>query len=178
MKIVMICGILDNARKTPIWTNLTTAFEREYASPAFVERTSYHFYMRSRMREFRDDIVARHDTGEPILLCGHSAGGAIAFAVANALRRSSVVGVVTIFSPLSMPIDFLRILEVGVPDVPLVSFGAKRDVIVPYFFTGHHRSVAHKNLPTDHQEGLIDDPRVARIIARYARRHIPKPGSS
>jgi len=178
VKIVMICGILDDARKTPIWTNLSGAFEREYASPTFVERTWYHFYMRTLMREFRDEIVAKHDTGEPILLCGHSAGGAIAFAVANALRKSSVVGVVTIFSPLSMPIDFLRMLDVPVPDVPIVSFGARHDIIVPYFFTGHRQSVAHRILPTDHQEGLIDDPRVARIIARYAHRHIPKPGSS
>jgi len=177
VKIVLICGILDDARKTPIWTNLSEAFEGEYGPKPSVERLWYHFYMRSVMREFRDDIVARHDTGEPILLCGHSAGGAIAFAVANGLRRSTVVGVVTIFSPLSMPIDFLRMLDVPVPDVPIVSFGARHDIIVPYPFTRHPTSVAHKILPTDHQEGLIADPRISRIIARYAHRHIPKPGS-
>lgn len=177
MKVVLICGILDDRRKSPMWTHLSNAFGEAYGTICSVERRWYHFYSRTRMREFRDSIVAAHDTGEPILLCGHSAGGAIAFDVANRLVSSRAVGIVTIFSPLSTPIDFLTILDVPVPEVPIVSFGARGDFIVPYPFTSHRRSVAHKLLPTDHQEGLIADPRVSRIIARFSARYI-RPGSS
>lgn len=177
MKIILICGILDDPRKTPMWTHLAHAFSAQYGAECVIERMWYHFYSRALMRAFRDRIVAKHDTGEPLLLCGHSAGGAIAFDVARKLQKSPVLGIVTIFSPLSLPVDFLTMLEVPIPSVPIVAFGARRDFIVPHPFTRHQRAVAHKLLPTDHQEGLIGDPRVASIIARYSARFI-RPGSS
>jgi pimeloyl-ACP methyl ester carboxylesterase len=155
-----------------MWNHLAHAFGREFGGECAVERERYHFYSRSLMRAFRDRIVAKHDTGVPLILCGHSAGGAIAFDVANRLQKSTVMGIVTIFSPLSFPIDFLTMLNVVLPKVPIVSFGARHDFIVPHPFTSHRNAIAHRLLPTDHQEGLISDPRVANIIARYSARYL------
>jgi pimeloyl-ACP methyl ester carboxylesterase len=177
VKVVLICGILDEPRKSPMWEHLSRAFTRQYGGPVFVERVWYHFYLRARMRDFCGEIVRRHDTGEPIVLCGHSAGGAIALAAVSAFRRTPVVGVVAVFSPLRAPYDYLSVCGIDVPAVPLVTFGARTDIIVPHPFTRHRYSLAHKIVPTDHQEGLINDPRVANIIARFSARHIP-PGSS
>ena len=180
MRIVMPCGILDDDSKTPMWVNLSKAFADEYGIRASVERAQYHFTDQERMLEFRDYLVTKYDTGEPVMFVGHSMGGIIACAAAARMVRSRVIGIVTIHAPHTYVFGyFVHVLGAYVPrGIPIVSFGAREDWVVPRLFARHPRAIFHRTLPRGHHGGLIDEPRFARIIARYAKRYIRETGSS
>jgi len=177
VNVIFMVGILDMPYKVPMWQHL----EREFRSvfqvhAAVVEHAFYLPWEYEKMRTYAEQVRLAHDTGDDVLIVGHSMGGVLACGIASRFTKSRVRGVVTIFSPHTyLGGKFTRALGAEMITAPLVSFGAKWDVWVPYG-TRHEKSREHMELDTDHVIGLMRNPQWARIIAQLAHKHCSGPG--
>ncbi len=155
-----------------MWEHLGAAFVHAFpGSDNAVEREFYLPWQTDAMRTYAERILIKHDSGEELLLVGHSMGGVIACAIAPRFAHSKVRGIVTIFSPhMYLGGHFSRALGAGKVRIPLISFEAAWDAWVPYG-TRHPQSREHTLLETDHVFGLIRNAAWATQIAGVAKRH-------
>ncbi len=157
-----------------MWANMHTSFTDTFSAPVHVERRWYFpgdFITKWR---FVSDIVREYDRPGRLLIGGHSFGGILACAVAARMRRADVVGVITVFSPHLMCWGAGSLmLGAHVPyGIPVVSFGATNDDIVYEAYTEYPQARAHVRVDTDHEGGLLTDPRIARGIAMKSREYL------
>ena len=176
MKIVFLVGILDFSYKLPLWRRLETEFRVYFPHATYVlEREFYSPFQKEKILAYGKRILKTHDTGEELLLVGHSMGGVLADAIAPRFTKSRVRGIVTIFSPHEYRDgEFARMLGVGTSSIPLVSFAAAWDLLVPSG-SRHPRTLEHRVLRTDHTYGLIFSSRWAKEIAEVAAKHFARP---
>lgn len=175
MRIIGIVGIEWDPSIGAMWQHIGCAFKAHYPeSEMYVEETLYSLWNIQKMKELVDHIVQKHDTGEDVLLVGHSMGGVLACAAASRFKKSVVRGVVTIFSPHGVCLGiFPRLLGTEELKVPVVSFGAWYDHLVPWG-TEHPQSCSHTRLWTDHYQELYQNKELARQIADVASATINK----
>lgn len=168
MKVLFITGIFDAFERDG---NMWGVLRREFASslPGSESVVAHRFFapwQGKKMRSFGEDTLKEHDTGEDLILVGHSLGGLLACAIAPRFTRSKIVCVVTLSTPHR--IGFFRRM-LGVPPalaVPVLSFGSLFDVFVPAVLTRHEKAILHQNLFSGHIVGLFGNPGPARRIAR------------
>lgn len=174
MKIIMIAGTwYSPGGYAQIWGNLMPALQDRYPDATFVYKHAwYQPWDVKKILSVGEQTVLEEDTGEDILLLGHSMGGVTACGIASQFKKSRVRGVATIFSPHTMGwwlpfLNFKEILypEAPAPQVPVISFGGWFDPLVWFFFTRHPQSVRHTMLLSDHRFMLAWDKRVASLIA-------------
>lgn len=167
MRLVAIGGILDSDFNQGMWVNVGNALREYYpALTVSAQRTWYWPWQFAEMRRLIDHIVATYDTGEDLILAGHSLGGVLMCAAAPRFKKSRVVGVVTLFAPHTYLFGiFSKMLGCTPLTVPVVSFKAWFDLMSPWG-TRHAQSVRHTRLLTDHQFGLVKNKKLAATIAQ------------
>jgi pimeloyl-ACP methyl ester carboxylesterase len=178
MKIVLIAGTWYREDVyLSIWGNIQSALKYQYPEASFVcKQAVYHLWNLDIMKSLGNSIVAEEDTGEDILLLGHSMGGIIACGIASKFKKSRVVGVVTIFSPHMLGkvipgLDYTRILfgkREKIP-APVISFGGAIDPLVWSMFTAHPNALHHEILWSDHRFLLGSSQEVSDRIANVVR---------
>ena len=173
MRIICIEG-LWHEETHPVWINLEIAFRREFAPEEFVIERERNLRLRERKRihEYADRIVETHNDGEELLLVGHSFGGIVACMIAGRFTRSRVLGTATIFSPHRLPSIFVGPRRDRQPLVPIISFGGRRDYVVPRFLTEHPHAGKHILLPVDHWKDIAADIRYAELIANETKEFV------
>lgn len=180
MRIVAISGILDYPDRYAMWNHWKRAFTRVYPNATFVaEHQFYHFYNVRFMRAFAAEIVGRHDTGESLLLVGHSMGGLIALRVAAQCKKSLVCGVVTVFTPHRLYGGLFRLANRAPrlrKDIPVVSIEASGDTTV-WHGARYHKQYPHEIIHSNHWRDLVRYPDYADEIARIAHKYIKEPGT-
>ena len=165
MRILGINGVWCHTN--PIWNTLVPAFKEKFPDAQFVIEEDSGCWPTEvrRMRKFVDHLYDKYDDGVDALLVGHSMGGIYASALANRFQRSTVRGVVTIFSPHSfLGGVFPLVLGVTPLKAPIVSFRATRDMLV-WWGTKHRQSIAHTDLSCDHFVQLSRSKELAEKIA-------------
>jgi alpha-beta hydrolase superfamily lysophospholipase len=181
MKIVFIAGTwYKKGAYLPIWGNVSRALRAHYPDATFVYKQAwYHLWELEKMKALSDSIVAEEDTGEDILLVGHSMGGIMACGIAKQFKQSRVLGIVTIFSPHELGkylprLDFYKKIYGGVsdPQVPIISFGGYLDPLVWWWRSRHPRSMHHVNFLSDHRFLLGWRKHIAETIASITREYI------
>lgn len=173
MRIIGINGVWCN--DNPIWNTLRPAFLEQLPGSEFVveEEKDCWPYEIDRLLQFGRNIVKRHDTGEDMLLVGHSMGGVTACAIADQFQHSRICGIVTIYSPHSTYLGvFTLLLQASqMLRVPIVTFGAWKDELLWFGWgTSHPQSKAHTLLKSDHYLDLVQKPAIAATIARESKR--------
>lgn len=174
MRIIGIVGIMDDDYSARMWDHLGPALQAHYPGATVeVARADYQFWQASAMRAFALRIAAAHDSGEDVLLVGHSMGGIVAAAAATRFRKSRVVGVVTLFAPHRFLRGvFSKMLRCEALDgIPIVTFGAWIDILSAWG-NRHQDSLCHTRLLTDHHHGLVKSRRLADKIAATVVAHI------
>ncbi len=166
MRFLGINGILcfDN----PVLQQVSTALSRlvPFTQVQITEETGMHFHQVSRFVRYRDWLSSEFDDGVPTLLVGHSLGGVIACSVSRTLKRTKVVGIVTINAPHRY-IGYSRVLDaVGDLPAPIVTFQGKRDRVV-FWGTKHPQSQLHTVLDVDHYRDIGNYPHHAKAIAEH-----------
>jgi len=158
-----------DARKMKMWDGAQTAFGEVYPDARFETYFDYYHILESKiMRNLVRTLVERNDTGDDVLLLGHSMGGVIAHAMATHFVRSRVRGIVTVFSPHTyLWGQFGKQLEAQpISDAtPFITFEGTLDWLVPFGTAWHPQTWKHVRLVTDHQEGLMTDQRLWNTIA-------------
>lgn len=173
MLIIGINGVWCN--QNPIWNTLRPAFLKQLPDSAFVveEEKDCWPYEIGRLQQFGRDIVERHDTGEDMLLVGHSMGGVTACAIADQFQRSRIRGIVTIYSPHGAYLGIFSLLlqATQILRVPIVTFGAWKDELLWLGLgTSHPQSKGHTVLKSNHYLDLVQNPAIAETIARESTR--------
>ena len=177
VKVIFMVGILDMPYKDPMWQHLEQEFKKVFPiDEAVVEHLFYLPWEFEKIRVYAKHVRFSHDTGDDVLIVGHSMGGVLACGIAPQFSKSRVRGVVTIFSPHTYMGGRFS-LEFGAVNIaaPIVSFAATWDAWVPYG-ARHEKSREHVELKTDHVFGLVQNPQWSRIIARIAHKHCSGPG--
>ncbi|MEK9182065.1 MAG: hypothetical protein AAB781_00545 [Patescibacteria group bacterium] len=172
MKIIGIAGILEFPKKSEgrLWMNFRNAFNRHIPDAEFVVEKLFYFpWQKTKILNFSESIINKYDTGEDIIFVGYSFGGIIATAISERFKMSHVRMIVTVMTPHKIKI-FSRMLGYSkeVP-VPIISFGALFDIIVPCFITKHPRSRLHIQLLSDHLILFLFSCRPAERIARVTK---------
>lgn len=163
-RIVCLVGILDSAKlktpakgMTPMWKQIRRASKNEFPESYFASTRCYYWhYGKAKVEEYKQRILRMYDKeGDKILLVGQSMGGLHACDLAGQFKKAKVVGVVTINTPHnSWYGGFSRYFGGNKKlSVPVVSFGATRDWLVP-FGTQHPQAIVHRMFDADHQEDL------------------------
>ncbi len=164
MKIVMINGI----RTDPLfmWDEFRTEFERVLPGAKFVVETEPNCLLREigRFRSFTRRTVERHDTGEDLLLVGHSLGGVLACAMEPLFKKSKVIGIATIHSPHQYFFGICsRVFHAGTVCAPVISFQGLHDWLV-WWGTKHPQARRHVRNHADHFNDLWEYSENARMI--------------
>ncbi len=175
MKFILFAGTWyrgDHYEK--IWANLVFALKERYPGATFVYKHAwYQPWDIEKIQSLGERAVLDEDTGEDVVLLGHSMGGVNACGIAGQFKRSRVRGIVTIFSPHTMGgwllpfLNFARMVypNVPAPRAPIISFGGWFDPLVWFFFTRHPNAVHHVNVISDHHYMLGLNKGVASSIA-------------
>ena len=171
MQIVGIVGMLDIAPAgVPFWKRFESAFKKEFPEASFdMERHFYFPWQRDKIRTYARAIVERFDTGEEVILVGHSWGGVIAASIACNFTKSPVRLVVTVAAPHRIKI-FYQWLGGSLEYVcaPIVSFECAFGILVPFFIARHPKASFSKVLFAGHLVSFLL-PVYAKIIAKAAR---------
>ena len=172
MKIIGIAGILEFPKKSDgrLWKKLRNAFNKHIPNAEFVFEGVFYFpWEKTKICNFSESVINKHDTGEDIILVGYSFGGIIATAIAERFKISHVRMVVTIVTPHKIKI-FSRMLGYSKEaPVPIISFGGIFDLVVPCSITKHPRSKQHIRLLSDHLILFLFSCRPAERIARVTK---------
>ena len=168
MRILCISGVWCLQHPGSMWSNIGTAFTDQFPDAELViaEEHNLHPWEFERMRRFCDHLVHAYDDGMETLLVGHSMGGIIACAIAKRFKKTRIHGIVTIFSPHTF-LGGVFPMVLSVTDdlrIPIISFGAVGDILV-WWGTRHPESRMHQMLWSTHLSSLINNSRIARIIA-------------
>lgn len=178
MRMVCISGAWVRGGQLPFWPNVQSEFHGwiPEISEMVVEALEFcHPWDYERLREFRDYLVKKYDDGKPTIFVGHSMGGVLACAVAKRLRRTRVLGIVTLFSPHRMfGGAFLRALDAqgNLGGMPIISFGAVGDLLVPFWATRHPHARRHIRVMALHRRSLEKRRRLVQKIARIVHEEI------
>lgn len=176
MVIIGLVGILTTDTKIKMWDHLGPAFLEQFKGSRFVlEQAHYNVLSMCTVRTFKDAVVAKYDTGEDVLLVGHSMGGVHACAIEPQFKKSKVVGVVTLNSPHRLLGGIFSWLAGCKPlTAPVVSFAATKDRMVPWG-AKHPQAVRHVVFCADHEYDLITNRgNMAQQIADIASAAIQK----
>jgi pimeloyl-ACP methyl ester carboxylesterase len=172
MRVIGISGLW--CYDDPVWRTVGPAFEQHFDCAFMAEEfRALHLLQINRMRRFVSQIVEKYDDGAHTLLVGHSMGGVFACAVAERMKRTSLLGIVSVFAPQRFPIPRLWSL-IGDPqtiNVPIITFCAKRDEGV-WWGSRHPRSKCHTKLECDYFKDISNDPSFAMNIARITKREL------
>ena len=166
MRILMISGI----RTAPdfLWPEFRCAFKRLAPGARFCVATEpgCDFYEIDRFNAFALKTASRYDTGEDLVLVGHSMGGVLACAIEPLLTRTRVLGITTIHSPHRFLFGaFTHLLRANRGTAPVLSFQGLHDGLV-WWGTKHPRSVRHVRNHANHFHDLWEHPENAELIAR------------
>lgn len=170
MRIVMISGILTP--KEMQWDEMRRAFRRYLPDATFSVATEPDcpIWEIDRFRAFTLKTAATIDTGEDLLLVGHSLGGVLACAIQPLLQDSRVVGIATIHSPHRFLFGvFSKILFAEDVSAPIVSFQGLHDGLV-WWGAKHPKSVVHVRNHANHFHDLWEHEENADLIARTTTR--------
>ncbi|HEY4487007.1 MAG TPA: hypothetical protein VJB70_04750 [Candidatus Paceibacterota bacterium] len=172
MKIVAIVGVLDfPGSEKYFWKPIKDEFLTCFPNSSFeVAHAFFLPWQKKKIKEFMKSVLRKYDTGEEILLIGHSLGGVVACSLVSSFTKSTIVGVVTILSPHRIKM-FYKMLNVSQENlqVPIISFGGIFDIIVPYFFSKPKYSTLHTLLTTDHLLFFLLSHAPARKIAQITK---------
>ena len=171
MKIVGIVGIIDlGLRGNRLWCNMRDALAREFPNTEFaLERRFYLPWQAQKMRAFADSIVAKHDTGEELILLGYSLGGIIACAIAPRFVRSNVRLIATVGTPHQLAFLRRMLAPTGAPyATPDITFSGVLDPVVLWFLTDVPGS-KRVSLLSDHLLCFLLSSRPAAAVARGMR---------
>lgn len=181
MKIVLIAGTWYRKKAyESIWRHLRRSLEERYPGVEIVaESVWYQPWEIEKISAFNESILKKYDTGEDLVLIGHSMGGITACGIAPKFKMSRVLCIATIFSPhtLGRWIPFLNFTKQLFPEsLPLkttmLSFGGLFDPLVWSFFTKHPKAVHHEVLPSDHRFILGWNPSLGEHIAKVIRNYV------
>lgn len=164
MRIVMISGILTDARVD--WSEFRHEFKKHLPDASFhVEiEPMCALYEVKRFRRFLARLAKKYDTGEDVLLVGHSLGGVLACALQPMLKKTRVVGIATIHSPHRFFFGICtRIFGAGAVTAPIVSFQGLYDGLV-WWGTRHPRAIRHVRNQSNHFNDLWEYPENAELI--------------
>jgi pimeloyl-ACP methyl ester carboxylesterase len=170
MRIIGIVGIWDFPPRPHIdmWNYLRLAFKEKFPDATFeVEHLWYQPWEGKKIRGFADHLVDKHDTGEELILLGHSMGGVIATSIAPRFKRSRVRVVVTVFAPHKFLFGlFSSILSntERVGSIPVLSFGARFDYLV-WWGAKYPAAEKYIKMSSDHLFCLLFSKKPAREIA-------------
>lgn len=151
MRAIIIVGVIDVRLLSKYsWVKMERALKEAFGSDTevSVEHLFYVSWQKRRIVSFASSILKKYDTGEELLLIGHSFGGLIACAIADRFRKSCVRAVVTIFSAHQFAGRALQPYPAK-PKVPVLSFSALFDWVVPWG-ARHPHAVSHEVVFTDH----------------------------
>lgn len=155
MRIVVTVGITDSgilSRK--LWEYLEEVFAVPFpGAEIIIEREWYWPWEFRKIRKYADRVVEKYDTGEDLILIGHSMGGVVACAAAPRFKKSHVKMVSTIFSPHQFLWRwFSNSIGSNLTEntaYPIVSFKAQYDPIV-LWGSEHPLAVKHTLVECDH----------------------------
>ena len=158
LDIICVSGGMTDSTTMPIWRHFPKPMRSAYPLSRFLiaELTNCSPFDAPKWQNLIYDLVQKCNAGRPVILVGHSQGGAVACCVAALANAGTVLGVVTIFTPHLM--FSLQPWLLPMPytiNVPIVSFHGTLDTHV-WCGTEHARSVAHEDLISDHM-GLAHD---------------------
>lgn len=177
MNIVLYHGIKSYRRLNPL-PHLVQSFQDAYLRAHILpEKYDYDFWDIAKMRKIIDAGVEKYDTGEPIILGGHSMGGLFACAMAHRFVRSPVLGVVTIFTPhRSYRRQFSTLLDADRDlKVPVVTFSAQYDRLVRARSSTRDGAINIAPFPISHVAELVASRRWTDEIARITKKYIREP---
>lgn len=164
MMVIQVSGLWTY--KCPIWPNIRKAYEKYLPAARFrIAEIAYCQPVDLRIPHLIRSVVKHCRDAGDLLLIGHSMGGIWAHEIAQELAPQ-VRGIVTIFSPLA----YMNCEKNSA--IPIVSFGATRDELVPARKTRHPLSCEHEDLECNHLQDLAENPALAEQIAATTMRHI------
>ena len=170
LDIICVSGGMTDSTTMPIWRHFPKPMRAHIHFRDFDRGIDQLFaFDAPKWQNLIYDLV-QNVRGRPVILVGHSQGGAVACCVAALANAGTVLGVVTIFTPHLM--FSLQPWLLPMPytiNVPIVSFHGTLDTHV-WCGTEHARSVAHEDLISDHM-GLAHDHKHAERIVAVARKH-------
>jgi|GEM_PF-2992647 len=136
-----------------------------------VMEKTYVFTQHGAIQSIRDQVLEILADGQPTVLIGHSYGGIIAVAVywlAKNAGLTNITKLITVVSPHTLEAPGLQESRdaVGyslqdIKDIPMYTFGARFDHLVPNKFT-HYPGARHSNLLSSHS-GVWLTPRAWRF---------------
>lgn len=164
MMVILVSGLWTY--QCPIWPNIRSAYERYLPSARFeIAEIAFCQPVDWRIQNLIRSVIKHCRDAGDLLLIGHSMGGVWAHEIARELAPQ-VRGIVTIFSPLG----YMKCEKNTA--IPIVSFGATRDELVPARKTRHPQSWEHEDLECNHLHDLAENPALAEQIAATTMRHI------
>lgn len=176
LKIIGVVGMLDNPHVgARLWQFMGEAFLHEFPDATFTTEHLFYFpWQKSKIQRLAEKILDKHDTGEELILLGHSLGGIIACAIAPKFKHSKVKCVVTVSSPhkLHFLYRFLDAEPTQLP-FPVITFADTFDTVVPSFLSRYPGSI-HGSLLADHLFWFLFSKRPSTIIAKKVRALVPK----
>lgn len=155
MRIIVTVGITDSGLLSgKLWEYLDEVFAVQFPNVEItVEREWYWPWQFKKIRAYADRVVEKYDTGEDLILIGHSMGGVVACAAAPRFKKSHVKMVSTVFSPHEFLWRwFSRSIGSDLYEshaFPIVSFKAALDPIV-WWGSRHPSAVKHILVRCDH----------------------------
>jgi pimeloyl-ACP methyl ester carboxylesterase len=126
----------------------------------------------NRLIKFVECLAHKYDDGIRTMFLGHSFGGIIACALDGMLMNTPIAGIVTVCSPHEYMFGIFP-YKIGADhklEAPIITFGARYDVVVPWG-SCHPQSREHQELLCDHRYWMICNEIHAERIARAAYAH-------
>lgn len=176
MKIIGVPGIKDSKGMDPMWNiHFGPAFETHFPGVTFYaerrkDNQEYDFWQIRKIRKFRDELVAKYDTGEDVVFVGHSMGAMVALAAASRFKKSKIPLVAAV-NPLRGILFTIFSWLIGCKPikVPIILISARHDEVIPDG-EAYPKAAAHITLPIDHHRDLMKNfLGVAGEIAQAAR---------
>lgn len=170
VRVVCLVGIFDCwGIQEMLWRNMEMQLQEQFPGcEVAVMRELFKPWEIKVVQAYAADVVKHYDDGKPTILLGYSLGGVVAQAMAEKFKKSEILAVVSLCSPLKWADKWgFQWKPETLPGKRLAIMGTL-DMLVPWWSADVPNMKVHKMM-VDHLEGFRWFPHVSEKVVGVIR---------